>query len=170
MPPAPNPELKRQVIAIYKRKFAHSLPLVSSPPCKFTRGLRGLLLYFVSGKHSHLHLTPSIELLYLGRDYPQGFNYFRPRLHRAFMAKATLTDEEEIKKGIAQADFVRKGKPICEFRQTSVEKVSQKRQDNTVAFNLTYGINVMLTLSDVSPRDRSTVSHSPFLLCRDGHA
>jgi hypothetical protein len=26
------------------------------------------------------------------------------------MAKASLTDEEEIKKGIAQADFVRKGK------------------------------------------------------------
>jgi hypothetical protein len=54
--------------------------------------------------------SPPTELLYLGRDYPQGFDYFRPRLHRAFMAKAALTDEEEIKKGIAQADFVRKGR------------------------------------------------------------
>ena len=49
------------------------------------------------------------ELLNLGKDYPQGFDYFRPRLHRAFMANAHLRDEEEIRKGIARADFVRKG-------------------------------------------------------------
>jgi hypothetical protein len=49
------------------------------------------------------------ELLHLGRDYPQGYNFFRPRLHRAFMAKANLTDEGEIREGIARADFVRKG-------------------------------------------------------------
>ncbi|KAH6850415.1 hypothetical protein B0I37DRAFT_371584 [Chaetomium sp. MPI-CAGE-AT-0009] len=66
MPPAPNPELRRQVIAIYK------------------------------------------QLLYLGRDYPQGYAFFRPRLHRAFMAKANLTDERAIREGIARADFVRK--------------------------------------------------------------
>lgn len=52
---------------------------------------------------------PPTELLFLGRDYPQGFDYFRPRLHRAFMAKANLTDEGEIKEGIARAEFVRKG-------------------------------------------------------------
>lgn len=51
----------------------------------------------------------STELLFLGRDYPQGYDYFRPRLHRAFMGKAHLTDEAEIKQGIAQAEFVRKG-------------------------------------------------------------
>jgi len=49
------------------------------------------------------------ELLNLGKDYPQGFDYFRPRLHRAFMANAHLTDEDAIRKGIARADFVRKG-------------------------------------------------------------
>ncbi|KAJ9138313.1 hypothetical protein NKR19_g7878 [Coniochaeta hoffmannii] len=48
------------------------------------------------------------ELLNLGKDYPQGFDYFRPRLHRAFMANAHLTDEDAIRKGIARADFVRK--------------------------------------------------------------
>ncbi|KAH8909190.1 hypothetical protein BR93DRAFT_926336 [Coniochaeta sp. PMI_546] len=48
------------------------------------------------------------ELLNLGKDYPQGYDYFRPRLHRAFMANAHLRDEEEIRKGIARADFVRK--------------------------------------------------------------
>ncbi|KAK3899681.1 hypothetical protein C8A05DRAFT_36691 [Staphylotrichum tortipilum] len=66
MPPAPNPELRRQVIAIYK------------------------------------------QLLFLGREYPQGYDFFRPRLHKAFMAKAGLTDKEEIKRGIAHADFVRR--------------------------------------------------------------
>ncbi|KAK3326222.1 LYR family protein [Apodospora peruviana] len=64
--PSPNPELRRQVIAIYK------------------------------------------ELLYLGREYPLGFTYFRPRLHRAFMANAQLQDEEQIRKGISRAEFVRK--------------------------------------------------------------
>ncbi|ROV93130.1 hypothetical protein VSDG_07362 [Cytospora chrysosperma] len=62
-----NPELRRQVIAIYK------------------------------------------ELLYLGRDYPQGYDFFRPRLHKAFMSNAGLRDEQKIKEGIARADFVRKG-------------------------------------------------------------
>ncbi|KAI1086570.1 hypothetical protein F5B19DRAFT_487393 [Rostrohypoxylon terebratum] len=62
----PNPELRRQVIAIYK------------------------------------------ELLYLGRDYPQGFSYFRPRLHKAFMANAHLREEEAIRNAITRADFVRK--------------------------------------------------------------
>lgn len=63
---ATNPELRRQVIAIYK------------------------------------------ELLNLGRDYPQGFNYFRPRLHKAFMANAHLRDEEAIRNAIGRADFVKK--------------------------------------------------------------
>lgn len=51
----------------------------------------------------------STELLYLGRDYPLGFDYFRPRLHKAFSAKASLKDEEEISKGIEQAQYVKKG-------------------------------------------------------------
>ncbi|OTA89596.1 hypothetical protein M434DRAFT_34200 [Hypoxylon sp. CO27-5] len=64
--PAPNPELRRQVIAIYK------------------------------------------ELLNLGKDYPQGFSYFRPRLHKAFMANAHLRDEDAIRNAIARADYVKK--------------------------------------------------------------
>ncbi|CAJ2510557.1 Uu.00g095260.m01.CDS01 [Anthostomella pinea] len=67
MPPPPNPELRRQVIAIYK------------------------------------------EILNLGKDYPQGgLSYVRPRLHRAFMANAHLRDDEDIRKGIARAEFVKK--------------------------------------------------------------
>ncbi|RMY59731.1 hypothetical protein D0863_11833 [Hortaea werneckii] len=45
------------------------------------------------------------ELLYLGREYPLGYDYFRPRLHKAFMAKSGLQDEEQIRKGIEQAEY-----------------------------------------------------------------
>ena len=62
-----------------------------------------------SEKCSSTYTTGYPELLFLGRDYPQGYGWFRPRLHKAFMAKADLTDEDEIKRGIAHADFVRKG-------------------------------------------------------------
>ncbi|CAK1359092.1 unnamed protein product [Cercospora beticola] len=48
------------------------------------------------------------ELLYLGREYPLGYSYFRPRLHKAFMFKASLSDEDQIRKGIAQAEYVKK--------------------------------------------------------------
>ncbi|KAF1351926.1 hypothetical protein BDV97DRAFT_293461 [Delphinella strobiligena] len=48
------------------------------------------------------------ELLYLGREYPLGYAYFKPRLHEAFSAKADLTDEKDIKKGIEAAEYVKK--------------------------------------------------------------
>ncbi|KAL8288994.1 hypothetical protein RB597_000873 [Gaeumannomyces tritici] len=48
------------------------------------------------------------ELLNLGRDYPLGFDYFRPRLHKAFMSNAHLRDDQEIRRGIARAQFVQK--------------------------------------------------------------
>jgi hypothetical protein len=46
----------------------------------------------------------------MGREYPQGYEYFRTRLHKAFASQKDLTDEEEIKKGILRAEFVKKGK------------------------------------------------------------
>lgn len=61
-----NPELRRQVINVYK------------------------------------------ELLNLGRAYPLGYEYFRNRLHGAFSSQAHLSDDEQIKKGIARAEFVKK--------------------------------------------------------------
>ncbi|KAL2074192.1 hypothetical protein VTL71DRAFT_7970 [Oculimacula yallundae] len=48
------------------------------------------------------------ELLNLGRAYPLGFDYFRPKLHKAFISNASLTDEEEIRQGIKRAEFVKK--------------------------------------------------------------
>ncbi|KAH8815950.1 NADH-ubiquinone oxidoreductase complex 1/LYR family protein [Xylogone sp. PMI_703] len=52
------------------------------------------------------------ELLFLGRDYPLGYSYFRPRLHKAFASKAHLTDENEIREAIKRAEFVKKGTAI----------------------------------------------------------
>ena len=52
-----------------------------------------------------------IELLNLGRNYPLGYEYFRNRLHKAFSSQAHLSDEEQVRKGIGRAEFVRKGKP-----------------------------------------------------------
>ena len=54
----------------------------------------------------------STELLYLGREYPLGYDYFRPRLKKAFSAKADLSSEDEIKKGIAQGEYVKKGSSL----------------------------------------------------------
>ncbi|PLB55268.1 LYR motif-containing protein 5A [Aspergillus steynii IBT 23096] len=48
------------------------------------------------------------ELLFLGRNYPLGYGYFRDRLHRAFASQSHLDDEEQIRKGIARAEFVKK--------------------------------------------------------------
>lgn len=45
-------------------------------------------------------------LLYLGRDYPQGFPYFKQRLKSAFMKNKDVTDPEKIKKLLARGDFV----------------------------------------------------------------
>ncbi|KAN0114438.1 complex 1 protein [Hyaloscypha variabilis] len=48
------------------------------------------------------------ELLNLGKAYPLGFDYFRPRLHKAFASNASLTNEKDIRKGIERAEFVKK--------------------------------------------------------------
>lgn len=57
-------------------------------------------------------MPASLDLLYLVRDYPLGYDYARPRLHKAFMSQAGLKDEEQIKNGIKRAEFVKKGKFI----------------------------------------------------------
>lgn len=48
------------------------------------------------------------ELLNLGKDYPLGYQYFQPRLHKAFSSQARLRDEVEIRKGIERAEYVKK--------------------------------------------------------------
>ncbi|KAI9890856.1 MAG: hypothetical protein M1814_003495 [Vezdaea aestivalis] len=49
-----------------------------------------------------------VELLYLGRDYPLGYEYFRPRLREAFGKNKALVRDEEIEKAIERAEYVKK--------------------------------------------------------------
>ncbi|OAT05960.1 NADH-ubiquinone oxidoreductase complex 1/LYR family protein [Blastomyces gilchristii SLH14081] len=44
------------------------------------------------------------ELLFLGREYPLGYQFFRERLHRAFASQAHITDEGKIIDGIRRAE------------------------------------------------------------------
>jgi hypothetical protein len=44
----------------------------------------------------------------MGKSYPLGYSYFQPRLHKAFASQAHLTDEDQIRKGIEQAEYVKK--------------------------------------------------------------
>ena len=98
----PNPQLRHQVIAIYKGPSHHTLRTPNA----------------LGASHAMMkphRANPPAELLYLGREYPLGYEYFRPRLHRAFMGKAGLQNEDEIRKGIAAADYVKKGESLRIF-------------------------------------------------------
>jgi hypothetical protein len=90
---AQNQALRSEVIRIYKGEF------LSSPP---------LLLCQTPIPFQEI-TTNQPELLYLGRAYPLGYDYFRPRLYKAFASNASLTSEDEIRKGIERAEFVKKG-------------------------------------------------------------
>ncbi|XP_034298021.1 electron transfer flavoprotein regulatory factor 1 [Pantherophis guttatus] len=46
------------------------------------------------------------NLLYLGKEYPKGADYFRTRLKAAFLKNKEVKDPEEIKKLIARGKFV----------------------------------------------------------------
>ena len=62
-------------------------------------------------KRFYIHLTLQMrltELLHLGRSYPQGYTFFQTRLHKAFKSQSNLHDDEDIKKAIARAEYVRK--------------------------------------------------------------
>lgn len=45
-------------------------------------------------------------MLHLGKDWPQGFDMFRTRLHRAFIKNKDETDPDKIEKMIKHGDFV----------------------------------------------------------------
>lgn len=81
---SPNPVLRHQVIRIYKGALSSS-----------------------SHYRARIHCTT--DLLFMGREYPQGYDYFRTRLHKAFASQRHLTDEAKIKQGIERAEYVKKG-------------------------------------------------------------
>ncbi|OZJ01415.1 hypothetical protein BZG36_05676 [Bifiguratus adelaidae] len=50
------------------------------------------------------------QLVYLGREYPLGYEeFFRPRLKAAFLKKRDLKDTEEIDKAIRMGEYIVKG-------------------------------------------------------------
>ncbi|XP_042209972.1 electron transfer flavoprotein regulatory factor 1-like [Homarus americanus] len=46
------------------------------------------------------------NLLYLGREYPLGYDYFREKLKNAFIKNKDVTDPEQIKMMIGRGEFV----------------------------------------------------------------
>ncbi|XP_047210812.1 LYR motif-containing protein 5B isoform X2 [Girardinichthys multiradiatus] len=46
------------------------------------------------------------NLLYLGREYPKGGDYFRDRLKAAFTKNKSVQDPEQIKAMIARGEYV----------------------------------------------------------------
>lgn len=46
------------------------------------------------------------NLLYLGREYPKGYEFFREKLKKAFMKNKDVTDPEQIKVLISRGEFV----------------------------------------------------------------
>ncbi|XP_030069846.1 electron transfer flavoprotein regulatory factor 1 isoform X1 [Microcaecilia unicolor] len=46
------------------------------------------------------------NLLYLGREYPKGADYFREKLKKAFMKNRDVKDPEKIKELIERGEFV----------------------------------------------------------------
>ncbi|KAK9472539.1 uncharacterized protein V1510DRAFT_417036 [Dipodascopsis tothii] len=65
------------------------------------------------------------ELLYMGRDYPQGYVFFRDRLHRAFKSKAGLTDHAQIERQLAFTDYI----------EREIEALYQLRKYRTIKRN-----------------------------------
>ncbi|CAH0561163.1 unnamed protein product [Brassicogethes aeneus] len=45
-------------------------------------------------------------LLHLGKEYPSGYEYFRSRLHNAFMKNKDVTDSEKIEKMIGHGQYI----------------------------------------------------------------
>jgi len=74
----------------------------------------------------------------MGKDYPLGYDYFRPRLHKAFMANAGLEDEDAIRKGLERAEYVKKGmpsqhNPTAANQRWCSRKVNERTELTTVA-------------------------------------
>merc|ERR1712073_290758 len=45
------------------------------------------------------------NLLYLGREYPQGYDYFRTRCHNAFMKNKDIQGEQ-VEEWLAKGDYI----------------------------------------------------------------
>ncbi|CAN6602402.1 hypothetical protein TRVA0_002S01112 [Trichomonascus vanleenenianus] len=48
------------------------------------------------------------ELLYMGKEYPQGYDFFRGRLKRAFKNNSGIKDPKEIEKRLEHGEYIKK--------------------------------------------------------------
>ncbi|KAK9462529.1 growth hormone-inducible soluble protein-like protein [Lipomyces oligophaga] len=48
------------------------------------------------------------QLLYMGRDYPRGYTFFRNKLHAGFMQHADLVSHEDINARLRIAEYIQK--------------------------------------------------------------
>lgn len=62
-------------------------------------------LYYTSHSNSSFNVC-FIQLLHLGKDYPEGYDFFHTRLKKAFMKNKDVTDPEQIKILIERGEFV----------------------------------------------------------------
>ncbi|KAK9390292.1 hypothetical protein V1515DRAFT_528026 [Lipomyces mesembrius] len=46
------------------------------------------------------------QLLFMGREYPRGYRYFRENLHAGFKKNAGLTDAKEIEQKLKFAEYI----------------------------------------------------------------
>ena len=58
--------------------------------------------------HLSFYLSCLLQLVYLGKEYPQGEQYFKTRLKAAFLKNKDVSDPEEIQKLIDRGNFVKK--------------------------------------------------------------
>lgn len=89
--------LRGEVLNLYKNVSvldATSTFLNQTNPFYCTLGLLKKNIFF------------SFKLLYLGREYPKGADYFRSRLKAAFLKNKDVKDPEQIKQLIARGEFV----------------------------------------------------------------
>lgn len=57
-------------------------------------------------RNPNLTLVIFPQLLHLGRDYPQGYDFFRTRLKRAFIKNRDVQEPEKIKTMIKHGEYV----------------------------------------------------------------
>ncbi|XP_038214440.1 electron transfer flavoprotein regulatory factor 1 [Zerene cesonia] len=65
-------------------------------------------IVIMSQPHRKAVLNLYKTLLYLGRDWPQGYDLFRKRLHKVFSKNSEETDPKKIEMMIKHGEFVTK--------------------------------------------------------------
>ena len=65
-----------------------------------------IIIYIMSQPHKRAVLNLYKTLLYLGRDWPQGYDLFRKRLHKVFNKNSEEADPKKIKIMIKHGEFV----------------------------------------------------------------